>query len=70
MARKQNSRKQSVQLSTVGEYKRKQNFDIQTALKLLRLPNSKWQIDDKGYTFEDNDIKRQSSKDADKTAEK
>lgn len=70
MARKTNSRKQSVQLSTVGEYNRKQKFDIQTALTLLRLPNSKWQIDDKGYIFEDNDIKRQSSKDADKTAEK
>lgn len=49
---------------------RTQQFELQHALALLRLPNSGWQISDKNFIFEDNEIKPSTSTGADKTTSK
>lgn len=58
-----------VQLSTLGEYKRKQKFELPQALSLLRLPNTQWKLDDDKFIFDNNDIKRPKSKGKDKRTE-
>jgi hypothetical protein len=63
------TRQTLVRLSTLGEYKRKQKFELQTALKLLRLPNSQWELNDERFIFENNDIKRPTSEGKDKPAD-
>jgi len=71
MAKKSNSpRVAFIKLKAKGEYKQNQSFETPIALKLLRLPNSAWELDDKRYTFEDNDIKRVTSKATNSSAEK
>lgn len=59
-----------IELTTIGEYKRTHSFEINHALKLLRLPNSMWRVTDENYQFTDNDIKRRKSEGKDTTAEK
>lgn len=67
--KKSNSpKKVFINLKTKGEYNSKRQFELQQALKLLRLPNSGWEIEDELYTFENNDIKRRTSKESNKTA--
>ncbi len=50
----------TVQLVAKGKYNRKQKFELQHALRLLRLPNTQWELNDERYIFNDNDIKRNS----------
>lgn len=69
MANSKKTRQTLVQLSTFGEYKRKQKFELPNALSLLRLPNTQWKLDDDKFIFENNDIKRQTSKGKDRTTE-
>lgn len=69
MANSNKTRQTLVQLSTLGEYKRKQKFELQHALSLLRLPNTQWKLDDDKFIFENNDIKRHKSKGKDNPTE-
>lgn len=50
----------------VKSAERTQKFELQHALALLRLPNSAWEISDKNFIFEDNEIKPSTSTGADK----
>lgn len=59
-----------VNLVAKGKYKQERKFEFQHALKLLRLPNTQWELNDKRYTFEDNEIKRQSGKGNDTPTDK
>ena len=69
MATPNKTRQTLVQLSTLGEYKRKQKFELPQALSLLRLSNTQWKLDDDKFIFENNDIKRPKSKGKDKPTE-
>lgn len=60
----------TVKLVAKGKYKREQEFELQHALKLLRLPNTQWELNDERYTFENNDIKRNSGGGNDTPTEK
>jgi hypothetical protein len=50
-----------VTLRTKSDQQKTQDFEIPVALKLLRLPNSAWDIKDDNYIFSGNDIKRRPS---------
>ena len=58
-----------VTLQVKGE-ERTQKFELQHALEILRLTNSAWEIKDKDFKFEDNDIKRNTSVSIDKESSK
>jgi hypothetical protein len=73
MAKKANTKlpaNSKVTLKVKGENGKEQKFEIGHALRLLRLPNSGWEINDSKYTFSGNDIKRNPSKGSDSSAEK
>lgn len=70
-AKKKNLPKKAfISLKAKGKYNRNQDFETQIALKLLRLPNSAWELNDDRYTFEQNEIKPVTSKTTDKSTEK
>lgn len=54
-----------ITLKVKGE-ERTQKFELPHALAILRLKNSAWEISDKDFIFEDNDIRRNTSVGADK----
>ncbi len=62
-ATKENTtRKVFIKLKAFGVSNTEQKFEKQHALRLLRLPNSKWEIaDGSGYIFSDNEIRRKPS---------
>lgn len=62
-------KKPTVILSTTGKKAKDQVFDLQHALKILRMPNSAWICNDPNYIFEKNDIKRRASKTEDSKSE-
>lgn len=63
-------KKAFVTLKAKGKYNRKHDFELQHALRLLRLPNSGWELDDERYTFEKNDIRRVTSTSTDNSTKK
>lgn len=69
MAKAKKPVKPKVTLSTTGENPKDQVFDLQHALKILRLPNSAWVCNDPKYIFDKNDLKRRPSKKVDKSPE-
>ena len=58
-----------VTLKVKGENGKEQQFDIGHALRILRMPNSCWEINDSKYIFESNDIKRNPSKESNSSTE-
>jgi hypothetical protein len=68
MAKNKKGAVDSIALRIKGTEKQKE-FSIDHALNVLRIPNSQWEIADKSYIFENNDIKRVPSQ-ADNSAPK
>jgi len=63
-------KKAFITLRAKGKDNRNQEFKLQHALRLLRLSNSAWELNDERYTFEKNDINRVTSKGTDNSAKK
>jgi len=50
-----------VTLRTKSDPKKSQDFELAQALRILRLPNSAWEINDDNFIYSGNDIKRRPS---------
>lgn len=50
-----------IKLGVIGKVDKQQKFNPDHALKLLRLPNTQWEMADERYIFEDNEIRRKPS---------